>query len=645
MCPQVIALGASPCYGSFADEAMPCDATGVSSGLLALATLPPSTRRRPAAEASSSAWSNVGSAPLVVALVAGISTCRRRQRFRCSRTVLGAALETAYRGTERSPGERRKALSTLAVALGLVALEQPTLAEATASTSWLPMEGLPEEAVVFEQIESNPEWSLDFIIYFSRILLNYDRDANMWWQTEVVPSVRGSKEAVAAQLRKRFANFAATVEFGLRRYLAKGRRKSGVLANYVKRYGKSEESRRQLALAFTLLEDQPLELIAKLLDTLTPGGRLQAAFSPALSDYLAMDPVRLLPSTQYPVWDGGLNRWVVPGLRAAQPYGGDAWAGGFKTSVFGPRGDEVVYKERSLGVNDYALFALSGAAGCAFTHSLVIPLDVVKTRAQTEPERYKDGLIEGVLTIQRNEGLQALTLGWEPTILGYIWYGVTVYPGYEFFKRTFLGLAGPILAEQLRAPLVLLAGAAATVIACFGVCPAEACRIRMVADSSMSAKRLSEVCSAMVAQDGIGVLYDGLSTILVRQVLFGMMKFLVFDYFADFVLDLFPILAESIETQLLVSLFSGAVAGVAASIVSQPADTVLSRMNREGGRKSFLEVGGDVFRDSGFQGFFLGLGSRCVWAGCIISGQFLLYDICKSLLGVKDLRVFLDVQL
>lgn len=28
--------------------------------------------------------------------------------------------------------------------------------------------------------------------------------------------------------------------------------------------------------------------------------RLQALFSPALSDYLAMDPTRLLPITQYP---------------------------------------------------------------------------------------------------------------------------------------------------------------------------------------------------------------------------------------------------------------------------------------------------------------------------------------------------------
>lgn len=50
-------------------------------------------------------------------------------------------------------------------------------------------------------------------------------------------------------------------------------------------------------------------------------------------------------------------------------------------------------------------------------------------------------------------GLQGLLSGWEPTLrlgleavevppirLGYLWYGITVYPGYEFFKRLHPGL-------------------------------------------------------------------------------------------------------------------------------------------------------------------------------------------------------------
>ena len=116
------------------------------------------------------------------------------------------------------------------------------------------------------------------------------------------------------------------------------------------------------------------------------------------------------------------------------------------------------------------------------THSLVIPLDVVKTRLQAEPSRY-DGLVSGAIQISKDEGVLSLLAGWEPTLLGYLWYGITVYPGYEFFKRLYLSL---IPNESLRVLLVLLAGATATVFACFGVCPAEACRIRMVTDKEPS---------------------------------------------------------------------------------------------------------------------------------------------------------------
>lgn len=57
-------------------------------------------------------------------------------------------------------------------------------------------------------------------------------------------------------------------------------------------------------------------------------------------------------------------------------------------------------QERSLTAVDFALFAACGAVGCTSTHTMVIPLDVVKTRLQTNPGSY-EGLAEGVVTIAR----------------------------------------------------------------------------------------------------------------------------------------------------------------------------------------------------------------------------------------------------
>jgi solute carrier family 25 phosphate transporter 3 len=85
------------------------------------------------------------------------------------------------------------------------------------------------------------------------------------------------------------------------------------------------------------------------------------------------------------------------------------------------------------------------------------------------------------------------------------------------------------------------------------------------------------------------------------------------------------------------------VAGVFSSFVSQPADTVLSRMN-EKKDGSFFETGQVIVEESGVPGLWAGFGPRCVWAGSIISGQFLLYDVFRDLLDVTpaDLTEYLD---
>lgn len=72
-----------------------------------------------------------------------------------------------------------------------------------------------------------------------------------------------------------------------------------------------------------------------------------------------------------------------------------------------------------------------------------------------------------------------LMQGLGPTLAGYFWYGITVYPGYELFKRLFIELVGPLNAALFRVPLVLAAGASATFFACIGVCPAEVCARQM----------------------------------------------------------------------------------------------------------------------------------------------------------------------
>lgn len=512
-------------------------------------------------------------------------------------------------------------------------------------------------------------YSLEFTTYLSRFLINYDVDCAKWWDTRLaaIPTTFPEDKQVAKR-NAAFGQFSASVEYGLRRYPGV-RGPAFLLKSLEKQHGNDPEACRHLALAFTFLAEkvQPREGIARLLrktagvdkDELgggDVGAILPPAFSPALPQYLARDPKLLLPSTQLPVRNAR-GFYEVRGLAPMVDLPGKPPENKPKSTVFGLRGF-LASSEKELGALEFGLFALAGSLGCAGTHSAVIPLDVVKTRMQTSPGKY-DSLQDGFGTIWKDEGLGGLFLGASPTLLGYLYYGATVYPGFEFFRRLFEFQLGAATAASFNGPLVICAGACATVAACFGVCPAEVVRIRMVSKPEQygNGNDIGGALAAISAEAEaastplVQLLYSGFRPLVVRQVIFGAIKFFTFDTCVDSILDSFPFLSEQRWTQLSVSLLAGLVAGVTSSLISQPADTVLSRMNRGAAESSeapqLLDTVRAIWNEYGPPGFFLGAGARCVWSGSIIAGQFFFYDLARQLLGVssEDLLQVLDVKL
>merc|ERR1712085_229840 len=83
-------------------------------------------------------------------------------------------------------------------------------------------------------------------------------------------------------------------------------------------------------------------------------------------------------------------------------------------------------------------------------------------------------------------------------------------------------------------------------------------------------------------------------------------------------------------TKMGVSLASGTIAGVAAAIISHPADTLLSKINKKGagGEGSMVKRLGVIASETGFVGLCtVGLGARCIMIGTLTAGQFGIFDI------------------
>ena len=110
-----------------------------------------------------------------------------------------------------------------------------------------------------------------------------------------------------------------------------------------------------------------------------------------------------------------------------------------------------------------------------------------------------------------------------------------------------------------------------------------------------------------------------------------------FERACDFIFKIWPMLHDATWTSLMVSLVAGGFSGALSSVVSQPADSVLTYVaqNNVGGNVGVIEGSALMVEQEGVASLFRGLGSRCVWAGSIIAGQFLLYDVFRTYFGVS----------
>lgn len=123
------------------------------------------------------------------------------------------------------------------------------------------------------------------------------------------------------------------------------------------------------------------------------------------------------------------------------------------------------------------------------------------------------------------------------------------------------------------------------------------------------------------------------------------MKFLVFDTSTEYLLQAYPVAREDIRLSLLISLIGGTLGGIAATIVSNPADVVVTEMKKAKSDMSMLEAVDILLQRAGPAAFAKGMQLRMVFYSLLVSLQFLLYDAIRIALGVgsDDMKLYLNV--
>jgi len=291
---------------------------------------------------------------------------------------------------------------------------------------------------------------------------------------------------------------------------------------------------------------------------------------------------------------------------------------------------------------DFQYYLKGAAAGgicCSVTHGALTPVDVVKTRVQLDPVKYNKGLIGGFRQIIAEEGAMALTTGLGATAAGYFVQGWFKFGGVEFFKINAATSLGEEKAWENKTSIYLVSAACAEFIADIFLCPLEAVRIRSVSDPEFC-DGLLDGFQKMAAQEGIGGFYAGLVPILAKQIPYTCAKFVVQGNAADSIYASMGKTPSEVSsgTAVGVSLLSGVIAGVASAIISHPADTLLSKVNKAGagGDGPMMTRLANIAKEIGFVKLCtVGLIPRCVMIGTLTAGQFGIFDTVMGALGAS----------
>merc|ERR1711997_988158 len=199
---------------------------------------------------------------------------------------------------------------------------------------------------------------------------------------------------------------------------------------------------------------------------------------------------------------------------------------------------------------------------------------------------------------------------------------------YEVFKKLYADAMGEENAYLYKTSLYLAASASAEFFADIALSPMEAVKVKMQTSKlGTFPTTLRGAAPTLYRAEGLNGFYKSLVPLWGRQIPYTMMKFACFERTVEAIYAYVvpkPRAECSKGEQLIVTFAAGYIAAVFCAIVSHPADTLVSYMNKVQG--STL---GSGVKDLGFKGLWGGLGPRIIMIGTLTALQWFIYDGVK----------------
>nr|XP_015800697.2 mitochondrial glycine transporter B [Nothobranchius furzeri] len=284
--------------------------------------------------------------------------------------------------------------------------------------------------------------------------------------------------------------------------------------------------------------------------------------------------------------------------------------------------------ELSLAPPAIKAFVCGSLSGTCST-LLFQPLDLVKTRLQTlqgsmQPGSRRVGMVSVLLSVVRTERLLGLWKGVSPSFARTI-PGVGIYfSTYYSLKQHFLQDGRPSAVQA-----VLLGGGARTV-AGIVMLPITVIKTRF----ECGRYRYASVCGALRSvcrTEGPAALFSGLMATLLRDVPFSGVYVM---FYSQAKAALPPEISASASAPLA-NFSCGILAGVLASLITQPADVIKTHVQVNPQLRT-AEAVRNVYVEHGLQGFFSGAVPRSLRRTMMAAMAWTVYEQMMTRIGLKS---------
>lgn len=257
------------------------------------------------------------------------------------------------------------------------------------------------------------------------------------------------------------------------------------------------------------------------------------------------------------------------------------------------------------------------------------PLDLIKTRLQTlqssvQPGVGRVGMVTVVLSVVKTERLLGLWKGMSPSF-------VRTIPGVGIYFSTYYSLKQHFFQDRSpRAVEAMLLGGGARSVAGVFMLPVTVIKTRFECgryNYGSVTGALRSVCQT----EGPAALYSGLMATLLRDVPFSA----IYVMFYSQTKALLPEEIGRSASAPLANFSCGVLAGILASLITQPADVVKTNVQVKLQLRT-SEAVRHIYMEQGLQGFFRGAVPRALRRTMMAALAWTVYEQMMARVGLKS---------